>query len=369
MLYKESDLVRIAKRENNAKRSYLVVNRKQGKHIAVSPGEALAMFHALAELLEEPCRGERLLVVGFAETATAIGACVAADLQTAYIQTTREAIAGAEYLYFSESHSHAVEQRLVRGDLAGAMERVDRIVFVEDEVTTGNTIWSVIESIEAVWGRKVRFSVASLLNGMDVAAQERYQARGIALHYLVKTDHGAYAALAQKYTGQGIYEKPQVQGCPEALRVLEPSGYLDTRRLQQGEQYRHACEEMSRQVLSALAPQSHKRYLVMGTEEFMYPGLILAQQMEAMGCLVRFHATTRSPIAVSPEPEYPLHVRYELCSLYETGRRTFVYDPGACEEAVIVCDAPEITKAGLSSLTCVLARAGAEQITLVRWHG
>ena len=37
-MYTECELVRIAKRENNRKRNYLVVNPLQGKHIPVSPG-------------------------------------------------------------------------------------------------------------------------------------------------------------------------------------------------------------------------------------------------------------------------------------------------------------------------------------------
>ena len=72
-MYKEEDLVRIAKRENNTKRKYLVVNRLQGKHIPVSPKNAFEMFDALAELVKEAYSGEQLLLVGFAETATAIG--------------------------------------------------------------------------------------------------------------------------------------------------------------------------------------------------------------------------------------------------------------------------------------------------------
>ena len=59
-MYQEEDLVRIAKRENNNKRSYLVVNRLQGKHIPVKPHEALAMFKELAAQLKECYAGERL---------------------------------------------------------------------------------------------------------------------------------------------------------------------------------------------------------------------------------------------------------------------------------------------------------------------
>lgn len=369
LMYKESDLVRIAKRENNKKRSYLVINQKQGKHIPVSPGEAFAMFHDLADLLREPYRDERLLVIGFAETATAIGASVAVDLHAAYMQTTREEIPGAGYLYFSESHSHAVEQRLVRDDLFAAMNGTDRIIFVEDEVTTGNTILSAIESIETCLGYRVKFSVASLLNGMDVAAEKEYENRGISLHYLVKTDHKAYQSQAEKYRGNGLYKEPQVQPFLRPMRTLAPSGYLDTRRLQHAEQYLAACEEMSRQVLSGIAADTGKRYLVLGTEEFMFPGLFLANRLEEAGCIVRFHATTRSPIAVSREPDYPLHVRYELCSMYEKGRRTFLYDLAPYDEIIVVCDAPEATEEGINSLLHALWESGNRHITSVRWHG
>lgn len=41
MEYTEKDLVKIAKRENNTKRNYLVVDPLQGKHIPVVPSKAL----------------------------------------------------------------------------------------------------------------------------------------------------------------------------------------------------------------------------------------------------------------------------------------------------------------------------------------
>ena len=56
---------------------------------------------------------------------------------------------------------------------------------------------------------------------------------------------------------------------------------------------------------------------MLGTEEFMYPALFVGSKLEETGCLVRCHATTRSPIEVSDEEAYPLHARYELRSLYE----------------------------------------------------
>ena len=163
-MYTEAELVRIAKRENNTRRKYLVVNRLQGKHIPVSPKEALQMFRSLAELIKEAYPSERLLMVGFAETATAIGAAVAIECQAAYMQTTREVIDGVDYLYFSESHSHATEQKLVKTDLDKIIGKTDRIVFIEDEVTTGNTILNIVRLIQKTYAQPVSFGGASILN-------------------------------------------------------------------------------------------------------------------------------------------------------------------------------------------------------------
>ena len=44
MEYTEKDLVKVAKRENNTKRNYLVVDPLQGKHIPVVPSKALDLF-------------------------------------------------------------------------------------------------------------------------------------------------------------------------------------------------------------------------------------------------------------------------------------------------------------------------------------
>ena len=86
------DLIRIAKRENNTKRSYLYVNPIQGKHIPVSPSLSIKLFSALAEKIEKRYQGERLLVIGFAETATAIGSTIAYKAENVKFYMTQIAI-------------------------------------------------------------------------------------------------------------------------------------------------------------------------------------------------------------------------------------------------------------------------------------
>ena len=109
MEYREEDLMRLAKRVNNAKRAYLIVNPLQGKHVPVSPTAALTMMGALGTLLAR-VHPRADLVIGFAETATAVGAAVAAALPgpAAYLHTTREAFAlSGGSVDFLEEHSHA----------------------------------------------------------------------------------------------------------------------------------------------------------------------------------------------------------------------------------------------------------------------
>ena len=323
--FNSRSLVGIAKRENNNKRKYLVVNRLQGKHVPVSAAEAFYMFEALAGIAQKEYPDERLLVIGFAETATAIGAALAVRLHAPYIQTTREAIEGVEYLYFSEAHSHATEQKLVKTDLDLVMDRIDRILFVEDEVTTGNTILNIIDILKKVYGGRLQFSVASLLNGMNGEAAEIYRGREIRTHYLVKTNHDSYTQIAERCCDDGIYHTKDISAGIE-YRSVRIAGCVDARRLTEGGEYAGACADLWEKIKGYLPGENASRILVVGTEECMYPALFAAAQFEKEGCFVRCHSTTRSPIAVSAEEGYPLHERYELSSLYDRDRTTYLYD-------------------------------------------
>ena len=365
--YTEQELAAVAKRENNKKRTWLVVNRLQGKHVPVSPGKALRMFDSLAELLLEEYRGERLLLIGFAETATAVGAAVAEKLGALYIQTTREQIQDVEYFYFSEQHSHATEQKLVKDDLDRVMERVDRIIFIEDEITTGNTIRNIIELLKKAYPCCAGFSAASLLNGMAKTYQEEYAKSGIRLHWLLRTCHDSYEERAADCRGDGI-----CHGCDSSLPAVVPeeyriSGCRDARRLTDGTLYKTACRQMGREAVERLQPVRGERILVIGTEEFMYPALVLASMLEEKTGWVRCHSTTRSPILVSSEAWYPLHERYELRSLYDRQRTTFLYDLSAYDRVCMVTVAGEEEQEGLYSLINALVSCGNERICVIRW--
>ncbi len=383
-----AEIVSVAKRDNNKKRNYLVLNRYQGKHIPASPEKALDMFSALAELVRRRYPGERLLVVGFAETATAIGETLAAELNTYAIHTTREQIPDGEYLYFTESHSHATEQKLVKNGLEEILEQTDRVVFAEDEVTTGNTIRKIILLMRETYGEHLRFSAASLLNGMDEDSLKVYEEDGTDLIYLVKMDYSSYPKQAESFRGDGTYYDCRFRaeaagsdsGCiPPAspglsgdshfgnlCSIAEIPGAVNTRKLHHGKTYQAACEQMCQQIFREISVEAEENILVLGTEEFMYPGLYLGRKLTERGHRVRFHATTRSPIEVSRALEYPLHERYQLASLYDADRVTYLYNLASCHRVLVLTDAA-VTEEGLASLLYALKCAGNDNIQVIRW--
>ena len=202
-IYNKEDLVKVAKRDNNNKRTFLLVNPLQGKHIPVSPTAALELFKKLANKLINKYPNEKFLVIGFAETATAIGATIAVQCPegTKYIHTTRETIKNSEYLFFSEAHSHAVEQKLVKNNLKEMIEKTDRIIFAEDEITTGNTIWNIKNILEEQYSKKkLNFGVISILNGMNKKNMEKFNEFQIECIYEIKLSAENYDNQLNKYS-------------------------------------------------------------------------------------------------------------------------------------------------------------------------
>lgn len=362
-MYIESDLVAIAKRENNKKRNYLVVDPLQGKHVPVSPSNSLELFRELAKKVKLAYADDNILFIGFAETATAIGSQVAISVGGKYIQTTREIIDGVDYLFFLEAHSHTTEQKLVREDIESVINLVDRVIFVEDEVTTGNTILNIIRIMKEAYG-DIRFGVASLLNGMNEECLKVYQDMNIDLHFLVKTNHDRYADVADAYECNGQYVLPDYT----EMQVVQINigGHVDARRIQNAKDYCNAVDALWNNLKAKMDFKSSKSYLVIGTEECMYPAIYVGEQLEKIAGYVRTHSTTRSPILVSNEEGYPLHTRYELRSLYDCERVTFIYDIDQYDEVIIITDSRYENRKGVYSLVNAI-KANSDNITLVRW--
>ncbi len=368
--YSVEQLVRVAGRENNKIRPYLYVDPLQGKHIPVRPSESVKLFRTLAEMVENEYPGERVLVIGFAETATAIGAGIAAYAENVRycIHTTREKYDDAEYLYFTESHSHAAEQSLIINGFESIIGSTDRIIFAEDEVTTGNTICKLIDVLCRHFRRfRLRFGIVSILNSMTDERISELSAKGIKCLYAAKIPFEYNTDVISKYTYCEPHDKSSQDSADMSVSL---SGYMNLRYLTEKHAYVRACQELADRLYEETSSEENgKRILVLGTEEFMFPAMMYAKFLsDRRKCSeVYFHATTRSPIMVSRDEGYPLYSRYKINSMYETGRTTFVYDLSDYDTAVIVTDAGVGKSSGEYELAAALRDAGCKKIITARW--
>lgn len=367
------DLVKVAKRENNNKRNYLYVNPIQGKHVPVSPSAAVELFTYLARKLENRYAGKRILVIGFAETATAIGSLIAYEANNVkyYMNTTREDVSGAEYLFFTESHSHATEQRLVKNHLQEVIKNVDCIIFAEDEVTTGNTIEKLINVLTDEFEcSNCQFGIISILNSMSEERLEQLWSKGILCDFIHKIPAQYHAEEIKSYTYKALEITINEQIRNNYKRICV-GNYWNSRVVIETAVMKERVDHFVAETLKNIAwLEETETVLVLGTEEFMFPAMLMGKSLEERysNIEVKFHATTRSPIEISDEKSYPLHDRRPLISLYEDERHTFIYNLRKYDQVIVVTDAGVINETGLCSLLAALEDADNMNIMVIQWR-
>jgi adenine/guanine phosphoribosyltransferase-like PRPP-binding protein len=291
----------------------------------VGDRDAAAELHRLAGDAAEPVPREAL-VLGFAETATALGHCVAEGLGGAdYLHSTRRSTRLPTVGGFTEDHSHATEHLLVPADpllLRGGRP----LVLVDDELSTGRTVLNTVTALHRLAARE-HYVVATLV---DVRPDEGELVAGVAAlgarldvvalargRVTLPPDLAARAAaLTAALRSQSAVSEPpephfgaevQFQGPRVELRELGwPDGVPVGGR--------HGFTAIDHVALAAALPglagglgvRSAERTLVLGTEELMQLPLRLAQVLADTGHDVAFSTTTRSPAVVVDQPGYAL---------------------------------------------------------------
>lgn len=366
------EIIKIAKRDNNTKRSFLLVNSLQGKHIPASPKKAFDLFEKLNKENNNFLKEESILIIGFSETATAIATSYAINLlkkvrKTYLILTTREKDIIGNYLIFSEVHSHAVEQRVYTDKLNDIINRIDRIIFIEDEITTGNTILNLTRILKERYPQNIKYSAISILNGMVDENIKKFKEEDIEVDYLLKVSKRDYDKILSDYSYLGKKIERLNQDIPKDLKIenIIISDYQNSRECLDVEEYKKNCKKFIETLLKRNYIKDLKRILVLGTEEFMYLPLLFASKLEEDGREVKFHATTRSPILPSHEEEYPLKSRFELESLYESGRKTFIYNLEKYDKVFIIHDSKKLNINGLNNLLNALYSVGNRDISII----
>ncbi|WP_049962702.1 phosphoribosyltransferase domain-containing protein [Ruminococcus sp. HUN007] len=364
-LFPDTDLVKMVKRDNNPKRNYLLVNSRQGKHIPTDPEQVSYLCTTLAGEIKKSIETEKILFIGFAETATAIGAMTAARfINSYYIHTTREKDeTRTPVAVFSEEHSHATEQYLYCDDWDKVIKGLRYIVFIDDEVTTGKTVLNFIDALKQYddlpWGLK--FAVCSLLNGMSEETEEYFRQNEIDVQWLVKIK--ASPDSDETYTCE-----PKCKKRTSDYEFTEKhiSGKVDPRKGLKAKDYKMACTNLAKQITAEIPHSQKQRIAVIGTEECMYPAIMTASRLVMDKVTAVTHSTTRSPIVPEATTRYPLFSRYEVDSFYEKGRKTYIYNSDETEyDHVIVVTDSENEDYDFSSFAAAFPLT--KKFTLVRW--
>ena len=357
MTYTAEKILRVAKRFNNARRNYLLVNPLQGKHLPTKPSAALDMMNALGKILAEKFPSARL-VIGFAETATAIGAVVAKNLSDKcfYLQTTRENFAG-EFVEFLEEHSHAPEQKLFAENFSARLNRTAEVVFVDDELSTGKTLLNIIRQLKKFFPAlaEKKICAASIINRLSEENLAAFAEEKISCAYLLKLDE---TFDAEKFS---VTEAAEVFPSKKIFSPLRINFSLDARRGVVIGEYFSRCEKIGRLISETFKREKISgEVLVLGTEEFMLPAIIVGRKLEENFSVVT-HSTTRSPIGICRAENYPIREGFKLRSFYDSTRTTYIYNLKKYSAAVIVSDAENFS-AGLEDLIAALKIHGVDKI-------
>lgn len=326
------DVIKMAKRHNNPKRDFLFVNTLLGKHIAVQGRDALMMHRALGDKVyelfkEKGWENKKVLLVGFAETATALAQNIMFySLKfkekfplniVGYTQTTREELPSNQYtnIAFEEEHSHATSQKLYFDKELD----YDVVLFVEDEITTGNTILNFISQFEKHQSGK-DYAVASILNWQNDKDAKTFSEKGVEVAFLVrgkmKTELPSFSIKEGKE-----YDLYQDEVNYKANLSLRNNPRLPM-TVEEFSEYVTFGDNKDKEFSKLISlKDSKKKTLIIGTEENMFVPIFFAIIIDA-----DVKATTRSPIESSLENGYPISSRLKLNSAYESGRVTYLYD-------------------------------------------
>lgn len=204
---------------NNPKRGFLFVNRLLGKHIPTYWGDLCMTGIALARkaagcsiiqmegyilhphldttdrwqvmqdgFIEQYTQaspvslGNKVGVIGMAETATGLGYTVSLAIENAvFTKSTRsDKYDSAEGLEFQEPHCHAPAHKLLTEGLHGC----DTVVIVDDEVTTGTTVLNLVKLLRENFPEIHKTYFLSILNWMDDKSFKEFDHQGIEIVYL-----------------------------------------------------------------------------------------------------------------------------------------------------------------------------------------
>lgn len=389
----------------NKKRSFLFVSKLLGKHIPINPkiglftSALLALRYYETIYVEKMEQREQLIfsflnndnvfhsypfitedihpvIIGFAETATALGQAFFDCFEKAeYFHTTREFIDSmSSIITFEEEHSHATSHRsYIQSDM---IHNNREIILVDDELTTGKTVLNIIRSIHSTFPRSI-YTVVSILdfrsekdiqefNNMEVELGVTIRVISL-LSGKIKVNQLKERIDFKHFENEKLEMKANIEffslqtvfSKENQLPFLRDTGRFGLHSSEKG--------KLNERINEAANILSKKRKgmktLCLGTGEFMYLPMRIAAEM---GPEVSFQSTTRSPIYICNEPGYGVKYGVNFPSPEDRSISHFVYNipPGVYDEMFIFFER-EVNLSDVSPLLKTLKETEIELIMIV----
>lgn len=351
--FEVNDLMAMANRLNNTKRNFLFVSKVLGKHLEVKPDVCKAVGRLLVDSLYKEAintnilvdfikgnevdiaslknelntpvdSSEKVYVLGFAETATGLGMAVASSIKDCFYQTTtREDILNIDnMLSFEEEHSHATNHKCftLYND---AIKKADRIILVDDEITTGKSMVNLIRELSTITDVK-NFTILSILDWRNdyyrkyLLDFKNELSLNIDVLSLVSgeyksTDNSTYEDDCRDFIKETstINELNVLDRISLSTKKGQVSYYRNSGRfgvynndiLSLEDKCRKAAEQINKLV------SENKKILVLGHGEDIYIPSRVASYIKGD---VYFKSTTRSPICCTNKKGYPIKSRHSF---------------------------------------------------------
>lgn len=299
----------------NLKRGFVFVSKVLGKHYPTRPAALLAIYQQLAAQIKPALLPGPTWVIGFAETATGLGHGVYAQLAITdgfYSHTTRYAFSRPVWLSFQEEHSHATAHDLyaLTAQLQALQPHLVNVVLVDDEFSTGQTIYNLLRPLKALLPGVKRWIAASILSWVPAPDPE--------LHW-VSLHHGRFVFTPKPQALPTVM--PSATGAKPLLDAIIPHNFA-----------RYGRSQLRLQI-PPLAVTAGQKILCLGTSEFHYPAYQLAAWLQTQGVDSFVQATTRSPLNVDGIIEHKL----TFGDNYGENINHYLYNLRADYDQILVC--------------------------------
>lgn len=365
----------------NKKRAFLFVSKVLGKHMPIMPKKGLLTGALLANRYMEVVKGqetgkreellsaflnqtdgksvhpfisesENPVIIGFAETATALGHAFFHCFKKAdFFHTTREQVLNQKpAITFEEEHSHATSHRCYIDE--SILQNDREIILVDDEMTTGKTNINIIRQIQKRYPRK-SYTVVSILDWRSEQSRQLYadleKELNIVIHSVsllkgtiqligdIEIEEGESktsekSTLTSPYITSVSIPKlfpgkltflPYASQCSNG-KINTHSYLIETGRFgldsEKNMQKNESLEEIG---VSLAQMRNGEKTLCLGTGEFMYIPMKIASYM---GSDVFYQSTTRSPIYVVNQDGYGAKAGLSFPNPEDSGIANFVYN-------------------------------------------